>query len=265
MTIETVVQSDIKLETAGPAQPAASQSAGVVNGARELFVPTSVAETLNRVVGLARRTLGAAGAGILLAAAGGAVSTATSGSRTRRADELQIDHHEGPGFCAISAGQPAVSPELRIDSRWRFWSPQAADLGYRSVLSLPLLDGDPFGAVTLYSRHPSFFHPDAVTPGLVLAEQAAIAITVAVEREQLQRAADTRGVVAQAQGILMERYQITADQAFGVIKRAAAAFNQRLRLIAERISGDRGLSDLDLLALPHLAGPTLESGFSHVR
>ena len=63
----------------------------------------------------------------------------------------------------------------------------------------------------------------------------------------------------------MERYQITADQAFGVIKRAAAALNQRLRLIAERISGDRGLSDLDLLALPHLTGPTLESGFSHVR
>ena len=78
-----------------------------------------------------------------------------------------------------------VSDELRFDSRWRFWAPQAADLGFRSVLSLALTDGDPFGAITLYSKRPSFFGTESLAPGLAFAEEASIAITTAVEREQL--------------------------------------------------------------------------------
>ena len=81
-------------------------------------------------------------------------STAASGAQARRADALQVDHHQGPGFHAVKGRQPVISPELRFDSRWRFWAPQAADLGLRSVLSLALTDGDPFGAVTLYSTAP---------------------------------------------------------------------------------------------------------------
>ena len=70
--------------------------------ARDPLAPTSVAETLDIVVGLARRTFGADGAGILLAADGGAASTAASGAQARRADALQVDHHQGPGFHAIN-------------------------------------------------------------------------------------------------------------------------------------------------------------------
>ena len=117
-------------------------------------------------MGLARRTFGADGAGILLATDGGAASIAASGAQARRADALQVDHHQGPGFHAIKGRQPVVSPELRFDSRWRFWAPQAADLGFRSVLSLALTDGDPFGAVTLYSQRPSNFGTDSLAPGL---------------------------------------------------------------------------------------------------
>ena len=184
----------------------------------------------------------------------GSASTAASGAQARRADALQVDHHQGPGFHAITGRQPVVSPELRFDSRWRFWAPQAADLGFRSVLSLALADGDPFGAVTLYSRRPSFFSTEFLAPGLGFAQQASIAITVAVEREQLVRARDSRGIVGQAQGILMERYHISADQAFAVIRRYSSALNQKLRLIAERIVSDRGLPELDLIGLPHDLG-----------
>ena len=250
MTTEAVVHSDIESGPVDAPRPAAPWSAGLVHGARDPFAPTSVAETLDIVVGLARRTFGADGAGILLAADGGAVSTAASGAQARRADALQVDHHQGPGFHAIKGRQPVVSPELRFDSRWRFWAPHAADLGLRSVLSLALTDGDPFGAVTLYSQRPSFFGTDSLAPGLGFAQQASIAITAAVEREQLLRAADSRGIIGQAQGILMERYHISADQAFAVIRRSSSALNQKLRLIAERIIGGRSLTDIDVIARP---------------
>jgi len=265
MTTEALVRSDVE-SGAVDAPPPAPRSAGLGHGALDPFALTSVAETLDLVVGLAQRTFGADGAGILLAADGGLASTAASGAQARRADVLQVDHHQGPGFHAVKGRQPVISPELRFDSRWRFWAPQAADLGLRSVLSLALTDGDPFGAVTLYSTRPSFFSTESLAPGLGFAGQASIAITAAVAREQLFRAADSRGIIGQAQGILMERYHISADQAFTVIRRCSSAFNQRLRSIAERIIGGRNLPDIDVIASHHLVGATsIGSGFGHDR
>jgi GAF domain-containing protein len=266
---ETLVHSDIDSGPVDAPIPIAPWPVTHVSGARDPFAATGVAEAVQAVVELARRTFGADGAGILLVADGtdgGTASAATSGFQARQADALQVDHHQGPGFQAIKGRQPVVSPDLRFDGRWRFWAPQAADLGLRSVLSLALVDGEPFGALTLYSRRPSFFHGDSLAPGLGFAHQAAAAITVAVEREQLLRAAESRGVVGQAQGILMERYEISAEQAFAVIKRSAAALDQKLRAIAEHITGDRSLVDLDLLARPHLLGAGgIGGGFDHDR
>ena len=186
---------------------------------------------------------------MLTAGGGRSAATTATAADVKRADVLQVEHHQGPGIDAITGRQPVVSSELRFDSRWRFWAPQAADLGFRSVLSLVLADGDPIGALTLYSRRPSYFRSGSIVPGRGFAQQASIAIAVAVEREHLQRARDSRGIVGQAQGILMERYQITADQAFAVLKRYSSHRNQKLRCIAERVVSSRSLPELDHIGL----------------
>ena len=266
MTTEAVGRSDVQFGLVEARRPTGPWPAGLIDGADDLFAPTGLTEKLDFVVVLARRVFGADGAGILLTADGGAASSAASGAQARRADALQIDLHQGPGFHAINRRQPVVSPELRFDSRWRFWAPQAADLGFRSILSLALTDGDPFGAVTLYSRRPSSFGTASLAPGLEFAQQASSAITAALDREQLMRAAESRGIVGQAQGILMERYHISADQAFAVIRRSSYAHDQKLRVVAERIIGSRNLPDLDRLALPHLIATTgTVNGFDHDR
>jgi hypothetical protein len=221
-----------------------------------LFAPSKPAETLYTVAQLARQTFRCDGAGVVLTK-GVAHSLMTVGSSAdaARAEALQAEHHEGPGRDAIASRQPVVSAELRFNSRWRFWGPQAADLGFRSVLSLALANDEPFGAVTLYSRHPSFFSTEEWGGRqLVFAEQVSIAITVSVEREQLVQARDSRGIVGQAQGILMERYHITAEQAFAVLKRYSSHLNLKLRIIAERLVADRTLPGLDLASCPVSAG-----------
>ena len=256
MTTEALARSSVESGRVDASRPPAPWSAGLGYGALDPFALTSVAETLDIVVGVAQRTFGADGAGLLLDAHGSLASTAASGAQARRADALQVDHHQGPGFSAVKGRQPVISPELRFDSRWRFWAPQAADLGLRSVLSLALTDGDPFGAVTLYSWRPSNFGTETLAPGLAFAERASIAITAAMARDQLLKVADSRGIIGQAQGILMERYHISADQAFTVIRRSASALNQRLRSIAERIIGSRSPADIDVIARHHLAGAT---------
>lgn len=229
-------------------------SADLVGGARNRFPSTGVVESLSLVVRLARQTFGADGAGILLTTDGATGSAAASGAHSKEADTLQVDLHQGPAFRAVSGRHPVISSDLRYDSRWRFWAPKAADLGIRSVLSLALADGEPFGAVTLYSQRPSFFNTASLAPGLRFAQHASIAITLGVEQEQLLRAADTRGIIGQAQGILMERYHITADQAFALIRRSSTALNQKVRSVADRVIGGRSLDDIDLLALATPAG-----------
>ena len=223
----------------------ATSTGDLVGMVPDLFAPTRPAETLRTVVSLARRTFGCDGAGVVLAArGGGATAAAASGSDAVQADAMQVEYHQGPAFVAMAVGHPVDSPELRFDGRWRFWGPKAVDLGFRSVWSLNLGDGVPFGALTLYSRRPSFFQGRSPAPDLSFAQQVSVAITVAVEREQLVRARNSREIVGRATGILMERYGVTADEAIGMLRRYSSHSNQKLRLIAERVVSDRTFPEL---------------------
>ncbi len=53
--------------------------------------------------------------------------------------------------------------------------------------------------------------------------------------DNLQAALTTRGLIGQAQGILMERERITADQAFDVLRRASQRLNIKLRDVAQTL------------------------------
>ncbi|MDF9278855.1 ANTAR domain-containing protein [Arthrobacter sp. EH-1B-1] len=49
---------------------------------------------------------------------------------------------------------------------------------------------------------------------------------------QYQQAMDTRDLIGQAKGILMERYKITAQQAFVILTKASSLSNVKLRDVA---------------------------------
>jgi AmiR/NasT family two-component response regulator len=58
----------------------------------------------------------------------------------------------------------------------------------------------------------------------------------AVERAgHLQAALDSRAVIDQAKGILMERFKMTADQAFQALARISMESNTKVREVAQRI------------------------------
>jgi AmiR/NasT family two-component response regulator len=69
---------------------------------------------------------------------------------------------------------------------------------------------------------------------------------MAAERQidQLGLGMNNRLVIGQAQGILMERLDITADQAFDFLRRASMHTNRKVVEIAQEIAGTRGLPDL---------------------
>lgn len=73
------------------------------------------------------------------------------------------------------------------------------------------------------------------------------------EIEHLRRALETRTVIGQALGILMERYKITADGAFDQLKQASQRTNVRLVHIAEGLAESGAWPPLSLTGA---TGPT---------
>lgn len=217
--------------------------------AHDMFAEAMLGDTLDRVLVLATQTFRCDSAGFLLTTGDEQVDALAASERdAARADRLQVDTRQGPGQQAIARRQPVIASDLRSDSRWRFWAPLAADLGFRSVLSLSLQDGDTSGALTLYSRTSSNFKATDLAMAQVFAHHASIAVAIATEREQLLRAVRTRSVVGQAQGILMERHGVTADHALTVLRRYATHLGQELAIVAQRYIEDRSLPPLDVAA-----------------
>lgn len=67
------------------------------------------------------------------------------------------------------------------------------------------------------------------------AAHAAVACAAAQRESALERALASRGLVGQAQGILMERGRLTADQAFAALQRTSQEGNVKLAEVARRL------------------------------
>ncbi|MEU0529077.1 GAF and ANTAR domain-containing protein [Amycolatopsis tolypomycina] len=159
--------------------------------------------------------------------------------RTGQGPCVEAARHDGPGHC--------LAEDLAGSSAFPDFGPRAAALGYRSLLATTLLPDRksdlPPGAINLYSRRTGAFSDDAVDHALVLASHAALALagsaahTAAALREQnLRRAIDSRDVIGQAKGILMNRRGVSADEAFDILRRTSQDLNVKLSDLAHTLT-----------------------------
>ncbi|MGY1808238.1 ANTAR domain-containing response regulator [Blastococcus sp. SYSU D00669] len=121
-------------------------------------------------------------------------------------------------------------------------SPRGA--GNFSSLSVPLIINDEgsSGALDIYAREVDAFDDDSRAAAIGFAPYASVAIGNMQEYESarimvgnLQAALDSRAVIDQAKGILMERHKITADQAFQLLAHASMTTNTKVRDVAEHL------------------------------
>ncbi|SDS66417.1 GAF and ANTAR domain-containing protein [Actinopolymorpha singaporensis] len=208
----------------------------IADAARELQDETDAQATLDKAVGLAVRLVGAAeDAAISLVHRGGRIDTpAATSDVARRVDKLQYELDQGPCLDAIRKEELVLAPDLATDTRWSQWGSRvASETGIRSMMCLRLFTyAHTVGALNLYARSRNAFGRDDIEQGQALAAHAAVAVVGAQRIDQLSVALDTRTVIAQAQGILMERYRFTADQAFNVLVRVSSQANAKLRDVA---------------------------------
>jgi GAF domain-containing protein len=174
------------------------------------------------------------------------VTRAASDEVVQRANALQGELGEGPCLDVMRDQNTVVSTSLEQDQRWPTWAPRVhAELGVGSMMSLLVYtDRVSFGALSLYAREGQRFDADDVAVGEALAAQLAVIMAAERQIDQLGLGMNNRLVIGQAQGILMERLDITADQAFDFLRRASMHTNRKVVEIAQEIAGTRGLPDL---------------------
>lgn len=204
---------------------------------------SGVEETVDLVVTYALKAVDAQHAGVLLVHRRGPVETAASTDAfVEELDRIQIECGEGPGVAAMADRSTVrVSDTLR-DDRWREWARRIAHRGVRSVLTAYMSTGDTVvGTLNLYHSEPNAFDVDDESVASILARHAAVALASARQIENLWVAIDARKLIGQAQGMLMERYDLTADQAFSVLVRHSQQQNLKLRAVAELVVSKRPL------------------------
>jgi hypothetical protein len=236
-------------DTVPASVPASDLLANFTQAAHGLFAAGGVELTLQAIVDLAVSTIeGCDVAGLFVMKAGEVAMPVQTDPVAAELDALQLDAHEGPCLDSIASGGVFYAEDLIGDPRWPHFGPQAGAAGVRSLLALALVGDGVSGALNLYARYPAAFGAVDRARGVVLASLAALALTVAeahdeeVRRaENLRQALATRELIGQAQGILMERERITADQAFDILRRASQHLNTKLREVAQRLvdTGER--------------------------
>ena len=160
---------------------------------------------------------------------------------TREVDQAQYSLGQGPCLDAAVHAEWFRSGDVASDSRWPQWGPRAARLGIQSLLSVRLLaEGAPIGALNLYAEESGrFAERDVVDLAVLYATHAALALAASEQIEGLETAMSSRHTIGMAQGILMERYLLSPDQAFSLLQRMSSTSNVKLREVAEGVVAER--------------------------
>ena len=203
----------------------------------------SLASVLTTVTTLAARVLpGEPVTSVTIIADGRPATVGSSGQLAVELDNEQYRLGSGPCLTAASTGEAAELVDTRRAAEWAEFGRLAADRGCGSVLSFPLPGRERVsGALNVYAWQ--FSVPDPGTRDLVarLADHAVVPVAnmylyeSAVQRaEHLAAAMDSRPVIEQAKGVLMERYKLTPDAAFQALTRVSMETNTKVRDVAER-------------------------------
>ena len=214
----------------------------VAEAARTLNRPCSLDDTLQTIVEVGRNSVpGFDHVGIATVKKKGEIQTrAFIGDLVLPLDKVQYGLREGP-CSAVLQGPDSISvSSLRHERRWPDYVPHARAAGVRSQMAVRLYLGQgTLGGVNFYSTISDDVSKDSQAIARQFATHAAIALGHAQERETFNEGMQSRKVIGEAAGILMERYDMDEDGAFAFLVRASSHTNIKLRAVAQELVDER--------------------------
>jgi GAF domain-containing protein len=211
------------------------------------FGEMSVQDAIREIVHTTHAIFDVDGAGLMLADPDRHLrSVAASDDRFAHLEELQIQHAEGPCIDAFEHKELVGTEDLTDESRWPAFSAAALERQVRAVLASPLpYNQDAVGVVAVLSEDRRPWSPEGELALLAFTDLAALLIASMMQGEeqtglavQLQVALDSRQVIEQAKGILMERHGLPARAAYDQLRAQARAQRRKLgEVCAEVVVG----------------------------
>jgi anti-anti-sigma factor len=184
--------------------------------------------SLRRVTELVGATMqGADGVSITLERDGRLSTVAASNSTVMEMDGHQYETGQGPCLSAAAEGCGFHIQSLANETRWPAFVPLALEQGIASILSTPLKTVErSLGALNIYSNSERVFGPQQQELAALFASHASALLADPVPsdaqmNERLADALESRRTIARAQGVLMARERITANDAAAAIHRSA--------------------------------------------
>jgi transcriptional regulator with GAF, ATPase, and Fis domain len=184
-------------------------------------------------------------ASVLLLVKDRPTTVVSTGELATELDETQYEKGHGPCLHAARTGELTEIPDTRAEDRWPDYTPRAVEHGNLSSLSIPLAidpDEQVTGALNIYARRSHAFDRASRSVATRFGPYAAVATgnlyayqSARDMAENLQAALESRAVIDQAKGVLMERYKLTPDQAFQRLAQASMNANRKLRDVADHL------------------------------
>ena len=158
-----------------------------------------------------------------------------SNSLALELDNFQYAVGRGPCVEALEKGIQ-VFEAVADHQEWGDFRSAALEAGITSVLATPLsVKNEVFGALNIYGSSATNFDAVQLFNASAFAEHAGIVLTnvMAVAgaesiNVQLREALETRDVIGQAKGILMERQSVTSGRAFEQLRKTSQRTNTKL-------------------------------------
>lgn len=152
-------------------------------------------------------------------------------------EELHRDCDEGPGIDAAHSQQAVHVTDLAVETRWpRFTTAAAGRTPTRSMLCLPLYSHvHTWGAMLLLGDEPGGLGAPAQEDGEIVATHTALTLEAVHHDRNHRSALGSRDIIGQAKGVLMERFDIDAVDAFSLLTRLAEESHRPVVVIAKEL------------------------------
>lgn len=159
-------------------------------------------------------------------------------------EDLQVEHHEGPCIDAYEAKELIRAEDLDGERRWPLFTPAALKHRIRAILASPIpYNAQAVGVVAVVSRIRRPWTAEGELALVAFTDLAALTIAAMVHRgtqsdlaRQLQQALDTRVMIEQAKGVLMERHGLSAREAYHQLRAQARSHRRRLADVAAEVA-----------------------------
>lgn len=184
-------------------------------------------------------------AGITINRGGECHTLASTGDVLPRINELQNELGEGPCHAPDREEEVVEISDLMGDERWSVWGGRInGDFQLGSMISIFVYTArGSYGTLSLYGANTHAFDADDLATAQALAGHLAVALAAGREIDGMGAALQSRTVIGQAEGILMERLGVDSDQALAYLKRVSSHTNTKLVQVAGDIVRTRQLPE----------------------